>query len=151
MLAMAYGSVYVARVAMGGSDMQTIKAFLEAEAYPGPSLILAFSHCIAHGYEMVHGLEQQKLAVASGYWPLLRFNPLLADHGKNPLQLDSRAPSLAVNKYMYNETRFSMLVRSDPETAGRLSGLAQQDVDVRWKHYADMAAVPGTETVAKEK
>jgi pyruvate-ferredoxin/flavodoxin oxidoreductase len=143
MLAMAYGSVYVARVAMGGSDMQTIKAFLEAEAYPGPSLILAFSHCIAHGYDMVHGLEQQKLAVNSGYWPLLRFNPTLAEQGKNPLQLDSRAPSLTVNKYMYNETRFSMLVRSDPETAARLEGLAQQDVDARWKHYTDMAAVPG--------
>jgi pyruvate-ferredoxin/flavodoxin oxidoreductase len=144
MLAMAYGSVYVARIAMGGSDMQTIKAFLEAEAYPGPSLILAFSHCIAHGYDMVHGLEQQKNAVASGYWPLLRFNPLLADEGKNPLQLDSRAPSMTVNKYMYNETRFSMLVRSNPETAARLEVLAQQDVDSRWKHYAELAAVPGT-------
>jgi pyruvate-ferredoxin/flavodoxin oxidoreductase len=146
MLAMAYGSVYVARVAMGGSDMQTLRAFLEAEAYPGPSLILAFSHCIAHGYDMVHGLEQQKNAVASGYWPLLRFNPLLTDEGKNPLQLDSRAPSLPVNKYMYNETRFSMLVRSDPETATNLSNLAQQDVNSRWKHYADMAAVPGSDT-----
>jgi pyruvate-ferredoxin/flavodoxin oxidoreductase len=151
MLAMAYGSVYVARIAMGGSDMQTIKAFLEAEAYPGPSLILAFSPCIAHGYDMVKGLEQQKNAVTSGYWPLLRFNPLLANEGKNPLQLDSRAPSLAVNKFMYNETRFSMLARSDPKEAADLAKLAQQDVDVRWKHYADMAAVPGTETVAKEK
>jgi pyruvate-ferredoxin/flavodoxin oxidoreductase len=154
MLAMAYGSVYVARVAMGGSDVQTVKAFLEAEAYPGPSLILAFSHCIAHGYDMVHGLEQQKNAVASGYWPLLRFNPMLTDQGKNPLQLDSRAPSLAVNKYMYNETRFSMLVRSDPDTAAKLSVQAQQDVDARWKHYADLAAVPGTNVAAnsgKEK
>jgi pyruvate-ferredoxin/flavodoxin oxidoreductase len=150
MLAMAYGNVYVARIAMGGSDMQTIKAFLEAEAYPGPSLILAYSHCIAHGYDMVKGLEQQKNAVASGYWPLLRFNPMLADEGKNPLQLDSRAPSMTVNKFMYNETRFSMLVRSDPAEAAKLETLAQQDVDSRWKHYADLAGVPGT-NLAKEK
>jgi pyruvate-ferredoxin/flavodoxin oxidoreductase len=99
----------------------------------------------------VKGLEQQKNAVASGYWPLLRFNPLLADEGKNPLQLDSRAPSLAVNKFMYNETRFSMLARSDPKEAADLAKLAQQDVDLRWKNYADMAAVPGTKVVGKEQ
>jgi pyruvate-ferredoxin/flavodoxin oxidoreductase len=144
-LAMSYGTVYVARVAMGGSDMQTIKAFREAEAYPGPSLIIAYSHCIAHGYDMVHGLEQQKNAVLSGYWPLLRFDPGLAAEGKNPLQLDSRPPSLPVQKFMYNETRFSMLVRSDPKEAAELLVQAQGDVNERWKRYEDLAAATGTE------
>src|SRR6266568_814181 len=90
--AISYGNVYVARVAMGGNDAHTVKAFLEAEAYPGPALILAYSHCVAHGYDLAHGMEQQKAAVQSGYWPLLRFNPALAALGKNPLQLDSAPP-----------------------------------------------------------
>ncbi len=100
MLAMAYGNVYVARVAMGASDQQTLKAFLEAEAYDGPSLIIAYSHCIAHGIDMSKGLEQQKLAVQSGYWPLYRYNPALLDEGKNPFMLDSKEPSLPLERYI---------------------------------------------------
>jgi len=148
MMAMAYGNVYVARVAFGAQDMQTVKAFLEAEAYDGPSLIIAYSHCIAHGYDLVYGLEQQKLAVQTGYWPLFRFNPKLAEENKNPLQLDSKAPALPLEKYAYNETRYTMLAHSDPEAAKRLLELAQEDVNTRWHLYASWAAMSVNE--AKE-
>ncbi|MFB3921268.1 MAG: pyruvate:ferredoxin (flavodoxin) oxidoreductase [Terriglobia bacterium] len=141
MMAMAYGNVYVARVAFGAQDMQTVKAFLEAEAYDGPSLIIAYSHCIAHGYDLLYGLEQQKAAVQSGYWPLVRFNPELTRQGKNPLQIDSRPPSLPLEKYVYNETRYTMLARSDPAAAKRLLELAQEDVNSRWRLYENMAAM----------
>ncbi|MBZ5545047.1 MAG: pyruvate:ferredoxin (flavodoxin) oxidoreductase, partial [Acidobacteriia bacterium] len=141
MMAMAYGNVYVARVAFGANDMQTLKAFLEAEAYDGPSLIIAYSHCIAHGYDLVHGLEQQKAAVQSAYWPLFRFNPELEKQGKNPLQLDSRPPTLPIEKYVYNETRYTMLTRSDPEAAKKLLALAQEDVNQRWRLYENWAAM----------
>jgi pyruvate-ferredoxin/flavodoxin oxidoreductase len=141
MMAMTYGNVYVAEVAFGGNDMQTVKAFLEAEAYDGPSLIIAYSHCIAHGYDLLYGLEQQKAAVQSAYWPLFRFNPELAKQGKNPLQLDSRAPALPLEKYVYNETRYTMLARSDPEAAKRLLLLAQEDVNTRWRLYENWAAM----------
>ena len=144
MMAVTYGNVYVARVAMGGSDTHTVKAFLEAEAYDGPSLIIAYSHCIAHGYDMVHGIEQQKNAVQSGYWPLFRYNPLLEGTGKNPFQLDSRAPSLALEKYIYNETRYTMLVHSAPEQAKQLLEEAKRDVEDRWKLYEYLAARPVT-------
>jgi len=143
LMAMNYGNVYVARVAMGGSDMQTLKAFLEAEAYDGPSLIIAYSHCIAHGYDLVHGLDQQKLAVTTGYWPLFRYNPHLAQQGKNPLQLDSKAPALPLEKYIYNETRYTMLTHSDPDAAARLLKEAQEDVIQRWKLYEHWASMPG--------
>jgi pyruvate-ferredoxin/flavodoxin oxidoreductase len=139
-IAMTYGSVYVARVAMGASDSQTIKAILEAEAYDGPSIIIAYSHCIAHGIDIAKGLEQQKLATATGYWPLFRYNPALAHEGKNPFQLDSKAPSLPLQKYAYNETRYTMLVQSNEEAAERLMKLAQEDVNARWKMYEKMAA-----------
>ncbi len=142
MMAVTYGNVYVARIAMGGSDTQTVKAFLEAEAYDGPSLIIAYSHCIAHGYDMVHGIEQQKNAVQSGYWPLFRYNPQLEGSGKNPFQLDSRAPSLALEKYIYNETRYTMLVHSAPEQARQLLEEAKRDVEDRWKLYEYLAARP---------
>jgi len=142
MLAMTYGHVYVARVAMGGNDTHTVKAFLEAEAYDGPSLIIAYSHCIAHGYDMVHGMDQQKAAVLSGYWPLLRYNPNRLKEGKNPLQLDSKPPSLPLEKYIYNETRYTMLAHSDPEAAKRLLELAQEDVLARWRFYEHWAAMP---------
>jgi len=141
MMAMAYGNVYVARVAFGANDMQTVKAFLEAEAYDGPSLIIAYSHCIAHGYDLVHGLEQQKAAVQSAYWPLFRFNPELEKQGKNPLQLDSRPPTLPLEKYVYNETRYTMLTHSDPEAAKKLLELAQDDVNQRWRLYENWAAM----------
>jgi pyruvate-ferredoxin/flavodoxin oxidoreductase len=143
MMAMTYGSVYVARVAFGANDMQTVKAFLEAEAFDGPSLIIAYSHCIAHGYDLVHGLDQQKAAVQTAYWPLFRYNPDLIKQGKNPLQLESKAPALPLEKYIYNETRYSMLIRSKPEEAKVLLHLAQEDVNSRWKmyeHWASMAA-----------
>jgi pyruvate-ferredoxin/flavodoxin oxidoreductase len=140
--AISYGSVYVARVAMGGGDTHTIKAFQEAEAYDGPSLIIAYSHCIAHGYDMVFGMEQQKAAVLSGYWPLLRYNPGLRAQGKNPFQLDSRAPSIPLEKYAYQEARYSMLVRSNPESARELLELAQEDVERQWKVYAKQAEAP---------
>jgi pyruvate-ferredoxin/flavodoxin oxidoreductase len=143
MLATTYGSVYVARVAMGAGDMHTLKAFIEAEAYDGPSLIIAYSHCIAHGYDMVHGLEQQKNAVSSGHWVLFRYNPELAKSGKNPFVLDSKPPTLPLEKYIYNETRYSMLKHSKPEAAQRLLEQAQADVQDRWKLYEARAAQNG--------
>ncbi len=136
MEALSYGNVYVARVAMGGNDTHTVKAFQEAEAHDGPSLIIAYSHCIAHGYDMAHGLEQQKAAVLSGYWPLFRYNPNLVEKGINPFQLDSKAPSIPLKQYAYQEARYTMLVRSDPTAAAELLGLAQEDVNRRWRIYA---------------
>jgi len=141
MMAMSYGSVYVAEVAMGASDAHTVKAFLEAEAYDGPSLIIAYSHCIAHGINMAKGMEQQKLAVESGYWPLYRYNPALKAEGKNPLQLDSKAPKVALKDYVYNETRYRMLAESDPEAAERLLAQAQQAVQERWQKYERIASM----------
>jgi pyruvate-ferredoxin/flavodoxin oxidoreductase len=141
MMAMNYGRAYVAHVAMGGNDGQTMKAFAEAEAYNGPSLIIAYSHCIAHGYDMIYGIEQQKNAVLSGHWPLFRYNPALAKEGKNPFQLDSRAPSIPLEKYIYNETRYTMLVNSDPEQAKILLREAQENINERWKLYQHMAAM----------
>jgi pyruvate-ferredoxin/flavodoxin oxidoreductase len=153
MMAVAYGNVYVARVAMGASDMQTLKAFLEAEKWNGPSLIIAYSHCIAHGYDMQFGLEQQKLAVQTGHWPLFRYNPALAAEGKNPFVLDCKTPSLPLEKYIYNETRYTMLVHSNPEDARRLLAEAQADVMNRWRIYESMANMPGAaaEAVKSEK
>ena len=142
MMAVSYGSVYVARVAMGSSDMHTLKAFQEAEAYDGPSLIIAYSHCIAHGYDLSFGMDQQKAAVNSGYWPLFRFNPDLVAQNKNPFQLDSRSPSIALKDYIYNETRYTMLVKSNPEHAKKLLDEAQEDVNSRWKLYDYMAHEP---------
>ncbi len=141
LIAMAYGYVYVARVAMGGSDQQTLTAFLEADAYDGPALIIAYSHCIAHGIDMRKGLEQQRLAVQSGFWPLYRFNPTLAADGKNPLQIDSRDPSVPLEQYVYNETRYRMLLQSDEQRAEALLKQAQHDVKSRWTYYKQMAAM----------
>ncbi len=141
MIAMAYGYVYVARVAMGGSDAQTLKAFLEADAYDGPSLIIAYSHCIQQGIDMRKGLEQQKLAVQAGVWPLYRYNPLLAAEGKNPLQLDSKEPSIPVEDYAYNETRYRMLMLSDEARAEALMSKARSDALTRWKLYQQMAEI----------
>jgi pyruvate-ferredoxin/flavodoxin oxidoreductase len=142
MMAMTYGNVYVAHVAMGGNDTHTVKAFLEAEAYNGPSLIIAYAHCIAHGFDMIYGLEQQKAAVQSGYWPLFRYNPELVKEGKNPLTLDSRPPAIPLEKYAYNETRYTMLVHAQPEAAKRALQLAQEDVRARWELYEKWAAAP---------
>ena len=133
LMAMTYGNIYVAHVALGANDSHTIKAFREAEAYDGPSLIVAYSHCIAHGYNLAMGLEQQKAAVNSGHWPLYRYNPDLSKTGKNPFQLDCKAPSLELEKYIYNETRYKMLSLSQPELARQFLGEAQNDVAVRWQ------------------
>jgi pyruvate-ferredoxin/flavodoxin oxidoreductase len=138
----SYGDVYVARVAMGSSDTHTVRAFLEAEAHNGPSIIIAYSHCIAHGYDMALGMSQQKAAVLSGYWPLMRYNPGLRNEGKNPFQLDSNPPSIPFRRYAYQEARYSMLMRSDPEAADRLIQLAQDDVNRTWYEYQSRAAVP---------
>ena len=141
MMAISYGDVYVARVAMGANDAQVIKAFQEAEAFNGPSLIIAYSHCISHDYNLVHGLEQQKLAVQSGYWPLLRYNPDLTKEGKNPFQLDSKAPSIPLEEYVYNENRYKMLTRTNPEVAKKLLKQAQEEVLRRWKMCEYLAAL----------
>jgi pyruvate-ferredoxin/flavodoxin oxidoreductase len=143
MMAMTYGTVYVAHVSIGGNDTQALKAFLEAEAYDGPALIIGYGHCIAHGIDMAHGLEQQKAAVQSAYWPLFRYNPALSAVGKNPFQLDSRPPAIPLEKYAYNEGRYTMLQRSSPETAALLLAEAQNDVNLKWKMYEQWAAMPG--------
>ena len=141
MIAMAYGYVYVARIAMGAGDQQTLNAFIEADAYDGPALIIAYSHCIAHGYDLVKGLDQQKLAVQSGVWPLYRFNPAWIDEGKNPLKIDSKPPTIPVSKYAYNETRYRMLLQSDEQRAEMLMTLAERDAKSRWDLYRQMAAM----------
>ena len=141
MMAMTYGNIYVAQVAMGASDAQTVKALAEADSYPGASLIIAYSHCIAHGFNLVNGFEQQKLAVNSGAWPLYRFDPRLAAEGTNPLQLDSKPPSVPLADYIYNETRFKMLQAADPERAKQLLAKGQANVIARWKIYEHMAAM----------
>jgi pyruvate-ferredoxin/flavodoxin oxidoreductase len=141
--AIAYGNVYVARIAMGANPQQTLLAFREAEAYPGPSLILAYSHCIAHGIDMRHGLEQQDLAVASGYWPLVRYNPALRQSDQNPFVLDSPRPRIKLKDYTQNELRYKMLSRTNPQEFERLMEMAQQVVEQKWDIYEDMAARGG--------
>jgi pyruvate-ferredoxin/flavodoxin oxidoreductase len=141
MIAMSYGNVYVAQIAMGANDAQTIKAFLEAEAHDGPALIIAYSHCIAHGIDMAKGMHQQKLAVDSAYWPLYRFDPALRAQGKNPLQLDSGAAKIAFKDYAYNETRYRMLAQSHPQQAEHLMKAAQEAVNEHWKKYEELADV----------
>jgi pyruvate-ferredoxin/flavodoxin oxidoreductase len=137
--AIAYGSVYVARVAMGADPQQTLRAFREAEAYDGPSLIIAYSHCIAHGIDMQKGLDQQYRATASGHWPLIRYDPLVRAAGGNPFLLDSPRPRISLGDYVYRELRYKMLANSDPAEAERLLALAQEAVDQRWAVYEEMA------------
>jgi pyruvate-ferredoxin/flavodoxin oxidoreductase len=144
LMAMTYGSVYVARVAMGADDAQTLRAFREAESFEGTSLIIAYCPCVAHGYDLAHGAEQQKAAVQSGYWPLLRYDPRRLREGKNPLQLDSKAPTLPLEKYVYNETRYTMLAQARPEEARVLLEEAREDVRRRWQTYQHLAALPVT-------
>ena len=142
LMAINYGNVYVAKVAMGANDTQTLRAFLEAEAYDGPSIIIAYSHCIAHGFNMERALDHQKAAVDSGYWLLFRHNPSLIGEGKNPLKLDSGEPKIKIEDFFYKETRYSMLTKSEPEHAKVLLKLAQEDVWKRWKIYKHMAEMP---------
>jgi pyruvate-ferredoxin/flavodoxin oxidoreductase len=141
LIAMTYGHIYVASVAMGAKDEHTLKAFIEAESYPGPSLIIAYSHCIAHGIALDQGIgaRQQKLAVESGQWLLYRYDPRRAEAGENPLQLDSGAAKAKVQDYMLSENRFKMLTKSKPEDAKRYFAQAQADADKRWRFYQFMA------------
>lgn len=138
-MAMTYGNVYVATVAMGAKDEHTLRVFLEAESYEGPSLIIAYSHCIAHGINMTTAMQNQKAAVASGYWPLFRYHPGLLKEGKNPFQLDSGPIKTSLQEFTDLENRFKMLVRTDPEAAKQLHGLAQKDVQERWQIYNTLA------------
>jgi pyruvate-ferredoxin/flavodoxin oxidoreductase len=141
LIAMAYGYVYVARVAMGFNDQQTLKSFLDAESYDGPSLIIAYSHCIQQGFDMIHGLEQQKLAVQSGSWPVYRYDPRLAEKGENPLQIECKEPTVPVSQYAYNEARYKMLTQMNEERAEKLMKQAQKDAGARWQLYEQMAAM----------
>jgi pyruvate-ferredoxin/flavodoxin oxidoreductase len=140
LMAMTYGNVYVASIAMGAKDEHTLKAFLEAEAYDGPSIIIAYSHCIAHGIDMTTGMQNQKVAVESGQWLLYRYHPERALTGENPLQLDSRTPTRKVQDFMLMETRFKMLTKSKPEDAKRLWAEAQQDAEKRYRFYEYLAS-----------
>ena len=139
MQAISYGNVYVARVAFGANPQQTLLAMREAEAYNGPSLILAYSHCIAHGYDLKDGLTQQQHAVASGYWPLLRYNPALRKNNLNPFVLDSTRPKMPLKDYAYHELRYKVLTQTHPEKADELMTLAQEIVNLRWKNYEELA------------
>jgi pyruvate-ferredoxin/flavodoxin oxidoreductase len=139
MIAMTYGNIYVATIAMGANDQQTLKAIQEAESYDGPSLIIAYSHCIAHGINMINGLQDQKAAVASGQWILYRFDPRRIEKGENPLMIDSKAPTIPLEQYLMMENRFKMIVKSNPEEAKRLFQIAQKDVTARWKRFEYLA------------
>jgi pyruvate-ferredoxin/flavodoxin oxidoreductase len=140
MLAMAYGNVYVAHVAVGSSDMQTVKALLEAEAYPGPSLVIAYSTCIAHGFDMTGSMAHMRDAVRSGHWPLYRDNP----DAERPFHLDSKPPTLPLREFAVGEARFAMLARTAPEEFERLMALAEEDARERWRHYEQLAGVTRT-------
>jgi len=150
LMAMSYGHVYVARVAFGARDNQTVLAFKEAESYPGTSLIIAYSHCIAHGYDLVHGPDQQKLAVESGYWPLLRFDPRRAAAGESPLKLDSPAPKFDVADFMHNETRFRMVQQMNPERYKQLVEAARQQTRTRYHLYEELTRAFAADAQKKE-
>ncbi|RJQ40285.1 MAG: pyruvate:ferredoxin (flavodoxin) oxidoreductase [Anaerolineaceae bacterium] len=141
LIAMTYGYIYVAQVAMGYSDLQTLRALREADAYDGPSLIIAYAHCINHGYDLRNGMNQQKLAVNSGVWPIYRYNPALKEEGLNPLKLDCKEPSIPVKEFAYNETRFSMLAQSNEERAEELMEHAQADALNKWQYFSQLAAM----------
>jgi len=141
-IASDYGHVYVATVAYGAKDVHTLKVFHEAEAYAGPSLIVAYSPCIAHGVDMLYNQRQQDMAVKSGHWPLFRHDPRLEAAGANPFKLDSAAPSQPMQTFMDSETRFAMLARSHPDVARQLAAEAQREADQRYRAYAELAARP---------
>lgn len=141
MLAVSYGNVYVAQVAVGANPNQTLQAFLDAESYHGPSLILAYSQCIAHGINMTHGMTHQKTVVQSGFWPLYHYDPRLAHGGGHAFHLDSRKPTIPFTELAQQEGRFAMLARTDPQNADRLAALAQKDIDDQWHYYEQMAGV----------
>jgi pyruvate-ferredoxin/flavodoxin oxidoreductase len=138
MIAMAYGDVYVAHIALGADNAQTVKAFAEAEAHPGPSLVIAYAHCIAHGIDMATGMSHQRQAVDSGYWPLYRYDPGRAAAGEHPFRIDSRKPMIPLAEFAAGEARFTMLERSRPADYARLMAQAQHDVDARWRLYEQL-------------
>jgi pyruvate-ferredoxin/flavodoxin oxidoreductase len=140
LIAMTYGNIYVASVAMGAKDEHTLKVFLEAEAYDGPALIIAYSHCIAHGINMTTAMQNQKAAVNSAQWLLYRFNPDRSKRGENPLQLDSQTPRFKVDQFLNLENRFKMLTKTKPDDARKFSEQAQHDADTRWRLYQYLAA-----------
>jgi pyruvate-ferredoxin/flavodoxin oxidoreductase len=139
LLAMTYGNIYVAKVALGANTNHTVKAFVEAESYPGPSLIIAYAHCIAHGINMTAGYEEQKKAVACGHWPLYRFDPRLKAEGRNPLQLDSKAPTANFEDYAYGENRYRTLKQAKPEVAADLMKLSAADAAQRYALMEQLA------------
>ena len=141
MIAMSYGYIYVARIALGANQNQAVKAIMEAENYNGPSLILCYSHCINHGIDMVKGNEEQRLAVESGHWPLYRYNPDLAAQGKNPLIVDSKDPTIALSDYVYKENRYRMLQRSNPDMSRKLIDHAQKSVVSKFKMLKQLATL----------
>ena len=141
--AIAYGNVYVAQIAMGANPQHTLLALREAEAYPGPSLLIAYSHCIAHGFDLRHGMRQQDLAAASGYWPLFRFNPAMRRAGERPFRLDSPRPTVALRDYAYNELRYRALASTDPQTAQALLAQAKQVVREQYRQYEFLASRGG--------
>ena len=142
-IARAYGNVYVAQIAIGANDIQATKALIEAEAWPGPSLVIAYSTCIAHGIDMSQSMTHMKDAVRSGYWPLYRFSPSDAEHG-TPFHLDSKGPTIPVAEFAATEARFSVLARSHPERAAELGALLQADADERWRYYSQLATIERT-------
>jgi pyruvate-ferredoxin/flavodoxin oxidoreductase len=150
MIAMTYGNIYVAQIAMGANPNQAVKALVEADSYPGCSLVIAYSHCIAHGINMTAGFDQQKAAVQCGFWPLYRFDPRLVEDGKNPLQLDSKDPRVSFQDYAYNENRWKMLTATKPEQAKDLLQKATGDVEDRWNLYKQMAEMRYTPTETVE-
>jgi len=141
LIAMSYGSIYVARIAMGANDAQAVRAFVEAESYDGPSIIIAYSHCREQGIDMARGMDQERKAVATGYWPLVRFDPRLIAEGKNPLQLDSKAPSMPFKDYAYAETRYKSLTITNPSQAAELLKQAEDDVKKHWTLYEQLAGI----------
>jgi pyruvate-ferredoxin/flavodoxin oxidoreductase len=151
MISMTYGNIYVAQIAMGANYLQAVKAMAEAEAFDGPSIIIAYSHCIAHGIDMRSGMNEQKKAVASGRWPLYRFNPALRAQGKNPLTIDSTAPSISVEDFMMGENRFRALQKSNPETAKRLLKLAEAEYKWRLSVYKQIAEMSCETPKVEEK
>jgi pyruvate-ferredoxin/flavodoxin oxidoreductase len=141
MMAMSYGNIYVAKIALGANPAHALKTLLEAEAYDGPALVIAYSHCIAHGIDMALGLMEQKKAVDSGHWPLFRFNPDNIAQGKNPLNLDSKEPSISLEEYAFGENRFRMLKKSNPDAAKAFLAQAQKDVKLRYNVYKQISEI----------
>ncbi len=141
--AIAYGNVYVAQIALGANPQHTLLALREAEAYPGPSLLIAYSHCIAHGFDLRYGMRQQRLATASGYWPLFRFNPAMRSAGERPFRLDSPRPTIALREYVYQELRYRALAQRDPQAAQTLLAQAEQVVREKYLQYERLASRGG--------